>query len=183
MLAIALGASCAHAPAVPPTDQIPGLAGATKVVTLTNLHPDEARATLYSGNFQQPGLIPVCSEVTLTYADSGQLWFKVNGTGKEYYYYEHPLAAEPLLDNAAHYFGRECPKPQLDALTAVEKEGVRLGVAKKGMRKEAVILACGHPPKRDTPDPSGPLWRYWTNRWRYFTVEFDAKGVVQQVNY
>jgi hypothetical protein len=104
-------------------------------------------------------------------------------TGTEYYYYEHPLAAEPLLQNASRYFGTTCPRAAIDALTPVEKEGLRLGIAKKGMRKEAVILACGYPPPRDTPDLASPTWRYWASRWRYFTVTFDAKGVVEKVDY
>jgi hypothetical protein len=182
-LAIALSGACTHAPPAPPVDAIPGLAGAEKVYTLTNLHPDEGRSTLYSGNFQQPGLIPICSPVTFEWADQGEIIFTVDQTRKKYWYYEHPVAAEPLLQNAARYFGRACPTAQIDGLTAVEKEGLRLGVPKKGMRKEAVILACGYPPLRDTPSLDAPSWRYWSSRWRFFTVAFDAKGVVQEVTY
>src|SRR5690606_8177288 len=36
------------------------------VYTLTNLHPDEARARLYAVNYQQPGLIPRCAEVRIS---------------------------------------------------------------------------------------------------------------------
>ena len=90
---------------VPPDELVPGLSGAPHVYTLTNLHPDEERVTLYSGNFQQPGLIPICSEVVLTWAQPDFLMFKVVKTGVEYGYYEHKVADEPLLENAAHYFG------------------------------------------------------------------------------
>jgi hypothetical protein len=181
-MAIALCAACRHA--LPPlTDQIPGLKGATRVVTLTNLHPDEERVTLYSGNFQQAGLIPICSEVVLDYGDPTYLYFTVVATGKQYGYYDHPVAAEPLLQNATRYFGRDCPQAELDKLTPVEKEGLRLGIAKKGMRKEAVILACGYPPLRDTPALDLKTWRYWSSRWRYFTVTFDDQGVVAKVDY
>ena len=181
--AVALCAACKHAPTVPPTDVVPGLSGAAQVYTLTNLHPDDERVTLYTGNFQQPGLIPICSEVILTYADQWYLSFKVVATGTEYGYYEHPVAAEPLLTNAARYFGRACPQAELDALTPLEKDGVRLGVVKKGMRKQAVILAAGYPPLRDTPKLDAPTWRYWISRMRYFTVKFDDKGVVQAVEF
>lgn len=181
LLAIAVLAACKHAPEIPPTEAIPGLAGAQQVYTLTNLHPDEQRVTLYSGNFQQPGLIPVCSKVTLLRADPTYLSFKLDSTGTEYGYYEHAVAAEPLLVNAARYFGRACPQADLDKLTAVEKEGVRLGIAKLGMRKEAVILACGYPPLRDTRSLALPNWRYWSSRFRYFIVQFDDKGVVVDV--
>ena len=101
----------------------------------------------------------------------------------EYGYYDHPAAAEPLLQNASRYFGRDCPQAAIDALTPVEKEGLRLGIAKKGMRKEAVILAIGYPPLRDTPALDVKTWRYWSSRWRYFTVTFDDKGIVEKVDY
>ena len=182
-LSLFVCAACRHAPTKPPTELIPGLSGATKIYTLTNLHPDEERVTLYSGNFQQPGLIPICSEVYFTYADESWLSFKVVATGKEYYYYEHAVAAEPLLVNASHYFGPRCPQDQLAKLTPIEKKGVAQGVAIPGMRKEAVILACGYPPLRDTPSLDAKSWRYWSSRMRYFTVDFDAKGVVEKVTF
>jgi len=181
-VAAVLVVACSHAPTRPPTAML-GLSADGKVYTLTNLHPDEDRVTLYSGNFQQPGLIPICSEVTLTYADTSYLSFQVAATGKEYYYYEHAVAAEPLLINAGHYFGNTCPKDKLAKLTPLEKKGVEQGVPLKGMRKEAVVLACGYPPKRDTPSLEADTWRYWSSRMRYFTVDFDAKGLVEKVTY
>jgi hypothetical protein len=182
-IAALLCAACRHTRALEPTQAIPSLAGATHVYTQTNLHPDEQGAILYSGNFQQAGLIPICSEVTLEYASAEEITFKVNATGKEYGYYPHNVAVETLLQNAGRYFGPSCPQAKLDQLTPVEKEGVRLGVPKKGMRKEAVILACGYPPLRDTPSTDMKTWRYWTSRWVFFTVDFDANGVVEKVTY
>jgi len=184
LVAIVLSAACKHAPAgPPPQDAIPGLAGAPKLYTLTNLHPDDDRVTMYSGNFQQPGLIPVCSEVIVTYADESYVGVKVVSTQMEYGYYEHAVAAEPLLVNFARYVGRGCPQAEIDALTPLEKEGVRLGAVKKGMRKQAVILAVGYPPLRDTASLDLPVWRYWISRTRYFTVTFDSSGVVQEIKF
>ena len=181
-LATLLSTGCRHAPTRPPTELL-GLSSAAKVYTLTNLHPDEDRVTLYSGNFQQPGLIPICSEVTFTYADPSYLSFTVAATGREYFYYEHAVAAEPLLVNASRYFGNACPKDKLAKLTPVERKGVEQGVPLKGMSKDAVVLACGYPPKRDTPSLDAKSWRYWSSRMRYFTVDFDARGLVDKVTY
>lgn len=36
-----------------------------KLQTLSNQHPDMAKRLLYTTNYQQPGLIPVCSAVTV----------------------------------------------------------------------------------------------------------------------
>ena len=92
-------------------------------------------------------MIPVCSEVTLLAADQKSLTFKVDATGSDYTYVNHRRGRGAarrrtwLATSAA-----TCPRAELDALTPLEKEGVRLGVAKKGMRKQAVILAIGYPP-------------------------------------
>ena len=56
-------------------------------------------------------------------------------------------------------------------------------VVMKGMRKPAVILAVGYPPKRDTRTTELAVWRYWVSRMRYFTVQFDEKGVVEKIVY
>jgi hypothetical protein len=48
---------------------IDGLAGATRIVTLTNLHPDESYERLYAANFQQrtdPDLLRVTLVMVFT---------------------------------------------------------------------------------------------------------------------
>ena len=184
ILAIVVCAACKHAPPPPPSDLIPGLAGATKVVTLTNLHPDEAARDPVLGELPAAGTAPdlLRGGHHLGRAELSRC-SRSSGTETEYGYYDHPAAAEPLLQNASRYFGRDCPQAAIDALTPVEKEGLRLGIAKKGMRKEAVILAIGYPPLRDTPALDVTTWRYWSSRWRYFTVTFDDKGIVEKVDY
>jgi hypothetical protein len=177
----ALCGACAHH-FEPPESGVPGLAGATKVYTLTNLHPDGTK--MYSANFQQPGLIPVCTEVTLLRVYDDWMTFKVNATGTEYAYVEHPASApEPFGENLARYFGSACPRAELDSLTPLEQEAVKQGVAKKGMRQRAVTLAIGYPSMRDTRTLELPYWRYWTSRVRFFMVTFDDKGVVEDVAY
>ncbi len=189
-VAAALCAACAHRgppqpelrrpPPIPPQpgQVLPSLGRATHVYTLTNLHPDEERQVLYTANFQQPGLIPICSEVTLLRRGEDWLTFQVNATGKRYEYDSHEASAEPFIQNVERYFGPACPTAKLDALTQGEREAVRLGVVIAGMRKEAVVLAIGYPPRRDTPTLDRPMWTYWRSREHSFFVEFDASGVV-----
>ncbi len=147
------------------------------------MHPDESYERLYAANFQQPGLIPVCSEVTLVMVFTDKMRFRVNETGKDYWYLDHAAAREPLSKNLSHYFGQSCPQAELDALSDVEKEGVRLGIAKKGMSKQAVILALGYPPPRDTPDLESWVWQYWASHFSYFKVVFDDNGRVERIDY
>jgi hypothetical protein len=179
---IALCAACRH-PIVPAENAVAGLAAASPVYTLANLHADERDKFVSAANFQYVGVIPVCSKVTLLAADRKSLEFKLDATGSTYTYYNHGAAGEPLDRNLARYFGPVCPQAELDALTPLEKDGVRLGVAKKGMRKQAVILAIGYPPVRDTRTLELPTWRYWSTSMSSFIVVFDDDGVVSGIRY
>ena len=165
--------------AAPPPHAFDALVGGAEVVTLTNLHPDEARARLFAVNYQQDGLIPVCSRVTLTERTSERLTFRVEATGKVYEYYHHEkAAAEPFPDHLARTFGSACPRAALDALSATDKRGVQLGKALPGMTKQGVVFALGHPPRHVTPSLDANRWVYWTNRMNRIAVVFDASGRV-----
>ncbi|HXZ85961.1 MAG TPA: hypothetical protein VEI82_10780 [Myxococcota bacterium] len=174
--------SCAHG--VEDIAVIPGLAGAAKIYTLTTLHPDPEDRRLYAANFQQLGLIPICSEVSLLrYRAQPRpfLTFRVESTGTEYEYDDHGAAGEPFAKNLARYFGPACPRAQLDALSDSERAAVAKGVVEIGMRKQAVLLALGDPPKRDTPSLEDSSWRYWRNRWTFFVVRFGDDGRVSEI--
>lgn len=178
---VVFSSACARAPAVPPQQQIPGLASAGKVFTQTNLRPNDRKSVLYAANFLQDGLIPVCSEVTLVSLNAKVLVFKVNATGREYQYVNHKSATEGFTQNLAKYFGPACPRKDIDSLTRQEREQLRIGQVAIGMRKRAVTLAIGYPPSRTTPSLDATNWRYWTNRANSFIVVFGANGKVERV--
>jgi len=184
VLLVGLCSGCRHW-IVPPEKAIAGLSGGGPTIyTLTNLHVDDRSGTLSSGNLQYPLLVPVCSEVTMLSAYPGALQFKVSATGGEYWYVDHRAGGGvPFDQQLAKYFGHACPQAEITALTPQEKEGVRLGVANRGMRKPAVVLAMGYPPARDTPSLDLPYWRYWSASNRYFTVVFNEAGVVEDIRY
>jgi hypothetical protein len=150
------------------------LIGSPGVVTLTNLHPDEARARLFAVNYQQDGLIPVCSEVALLDRNRKRLVFSVEATGKQYEYYHHEkAAAEPFPDHLARYFGTRCPRDEIAKLPAIDRQGIEQGKALVGMSKRGVVLAMGYPPKHVTPSLDADRWVYWTNRVNRVAVLFQ----------
>lgn len=157
------------------------LIGQAGVYTLTNLHPDENRAKLYSVNFQQPGLIPLCTEVEITSVKNKRINFKVKSTGKEYKYLNHKTAGEDLKTNAARYFGKECNKDKVAKLSEIDRQGIQQGRALVGMSKQGVIYAIGYPPLGGTPSTDLPNWKYWFNRFNTFAVIFGTDGKVTQV--
>ena len=157
------------------------LINAPVVYTLVNLHPDEQRRFLYAVNYQQPGLIPVCSEVKLLGLKRNRLRFQVVKTGNEYTYINHKAAGEPFDAHLLRFFGPECDRKGLDRLNATDKAGVQSGKVNKGMTKQGVIFAMGYPPKIRTPDLNGTEWTYWTSRYDTMQVIFDEKGRVDSI--
>jgi hypothetical protein len=148
------------------------------VVTLTNLHPDEAASRLYATNYQQIGLIPICTRVTLLERNAKRLLFRNEANGKTYEYVYHPSAVEPLPDHLQRYFGTECPQKKLDALDEVDRRGVALGKPITGMTKAGVVLAMGYPPPHVTPSLDANRWIYWLGRFEQEVVVFDDGGRV-----
>ena len=155
------------------------MVGAT-VYTKTNLHPDEAAKRLYAVNYQQAGLIPLCTAVTVDEVQSDVMVFTVQDTGRQYHYIYHKAAAEPFPDHLKRFFGFSCPENEPASLSAIDQEGIRKGKALKGMSKRGVILAIGLPPRHVTPDTDRmDQWTYWSNRFNRFIVEFDDSGVAR----
>ncbi|MCG6971397.1 MAG: outer membrane protein assembly factor BamE, partial [Gammaproteobacteria bacterium] len=131
--------------------------------------------------FQQPGLIPLCTEVEITKAGSRKVMFKIKDSGMEYKYLNHKTAGEDLKTNALRYFGKECVKDKVAKLSAKDQEGISQGKALVGMSKQGVIYAIGYPPLGATPSTDATTWKYWFNRFNTFTVTFGADGIVTQV--
>jgi len=152
-----------------------------KVQTLTNLHPDEVRSRLYAVNYQLPGLIPLCSDVTIVEVSGKRLIFTLNATGKQYTYDYHRSAIDPMEAHLRLYFGAECNSAEVQRLSAIDQEGIRLGKVKVGMSKAGVKYAIGYPPKRDTPTLEGTDWKYWNNRFNTMIVVFDEQGKVKEI--
>jgi hypothetical protein len=177
-LIAALALSCLACTSPPPPHAVDALIGSPGVVTLTNLHPDEPRSRLHAANFQQGGLIPVCSEVALLERTQERLVFSVNATGKRYEYYHHKAAGEPFADHLMRYFGTACPRDQLAALDPRDREGVKQGAALPGMTKQGVVFALGYPPPHVTPSLEADRWIYWTNRFNRKVVVFEGGRVL-----
>ncbi len=156
------------------------LVGASRVYTLTNLHPDEERSKLTAVNYQQAGLIPVCTAVEVVSVKRRVMVFRVVESGREYEYFDHKASAEPFQDHLARFFGPKCPKTS--HLSKADQEGIRSGRASVGMTREGVRIAMGHPPRHVNPDPDGSAqWMYWQSRFNRRAVNFDGTGRVSNI--
>ena len=147
------------------------LVGAAGVYTLVNLHPDEARHRLYSVNYQQEGLIPLCSKVKIESVDKRKMTFRVLDGDREYEYVFHNSLRDPIPQHLDKYFGKKCAS--LDTLSEVDRKGIRSGAVSLGMTKRGVTLAIGYPPEHATPSLDSDLWTYWKNRFGKMHIQFS----------
>ena len=126
------------APAVAADIDYP-LIGQSPVYTLVNLHPDEPRQRLYSVNYQQQGLIPLCTKVKLESLDKRKLTFRVLGKDREYEYVFHNSLREPIPKHLDRYFGKKC-EPKLESLSDVDRKGVQSGSVTPGVVRPKPLL-------------------------------------------
>jgi hypothetical protein len=153
------------------------LVGASGVYTLVNLHPDEQRHRLYSVNYQQTGLIPLCSKVRIESVDSRKMTFRLLDSDREYEYVFHNSLRDPIAKHLDKVFGKKCDGT-LAGLGEVDRRGIRAGTVLSGMSKRGVTLAIGYPPEHATPSLDADIWTYWKNRFGKMTVSFANGKVV-----
>ncbi len=153
------------------------LVGSSGVYTLVNLHPDEQRHRLYSVNYQQTGLIPRCSKVTIESVDSRKMIFRLLDSGREYEYIFHNTLRDPIPTHLDKFFGKKCDAA-LEGMSEVDRKGIRAGAVLAGMSKRGVTLAIGYPPEHATPSLDSDIWTYWLNRFGKMTVSFANGKVV-----
>ncbi len=179
LIVMALVAGCATQRSTTPGEASPFSSGRGQ--TLVNLHPDNEHSRLYAANFQQAGLIPVCSDVEYLKFGRKALKFRVVSTGRDYEYMYHKAAAEPLREHLARFFGPTCPREVIESLPQLDQQGIREGRALVGMTRQGVILAMGHPPRRANPDPNASSFLYWKSRFNRVEIQFDANGLVSAI--
>jgi len=170
----------ASAPAVAADVDYP-LIGQSPVYTLVNLHPDEPRQRLYSVNYQQQGLIPLCTKVKLESLDKRKLTFRVLGKDREYEYVFHNSLRDPIAKHLDKVFGKKCDKASVEKMSEVDRKGIRAGTVLPGMSKRGVTLALGYPPEHATPSLDSDVWTYWKNRFGKLKVTF-ANGKVSEIS-
>lgn len=171
--ALALAVGCQHRIEYP-------LTGRTGVVTLVDLHPHPRRPELWTTNYQQEGFIPVCTEVVIESVTAREMVFTVPSIGVRFHYRVDASLAEPFTAHLDRVFGTRCP-PELDQLSAIDRDGVSRGVVQVGMSRRGVLFALGAPPVQATPSLELPAWRYWLTRHRTFEVRFVGDVVSEVV--
>jgi len=124
------------------------------------------------GRFGQPHIettnygvgqkIPVNSLITYKDMNSKEVSFMYQGkpvtlsNNKKY----TKLNIADMLDR---YFSKEAIN--LDAFSPYEKDAIKLGLIKKGMSKDAVLVSRGYPPAHKTASTELDTWKYWKHKY------------------
>jgi hypothetical protein len=178
-LVLLLVAACAAAASNPTGHEIKK---GDRLQTLANLHPDMQRHELYTLNYQLPGLIPVCSEVTVTDVGHKKLSFTWQGQEFEFAYEGFSEKAGVSFQQAVQtYLGPSCDQAKMKSLGKEDQEGIRSGHPQVGMTRSGVLFAMGRPPVHANPDLNAAEWTYWRNRYGRMIVSFDGDGKVSGI--
>jgi hypothetical protein len=161
-----------------------------KMYTAYNIWYEAGKETaLWCINYKTGIIIPAGTEVTeialtnavagrksgaetmaisfVTVEDQQKYW--VNITEKF-----HP--GKTIGDYAKLMFSEKNFDQLTEGMTETEIEGIKEGVVKIGMSKEAVLVSYGYPPEHKTPSLERDTWYYWTNRFRSKAINFDEDG-------
>lgn len=151
--------------------------GAGQLYTAVNLHPDVARHTLYSTNFQTESLIPRCTPVEISAISSRKMVFRIPGDPRPYQYiFNQRHMRESMEDHLNMILSPSCDPHLPSSLGPIDAQGVSMGTVLPGMTRRGVILALGYPPSH-VNDLNAPSWRYWRGRHATFTVHFNGDVV------
>lgn len=170
---------CAPAPYQPDPNASHPLRASPEVYTLVNLHPDEEDRELSSVNYQDKGLIPLCTPIRVTFLSTDYLEFTVLGSGRSYKYeFYDDMKAAPG-EHVTRYFGTACDPSVIATLDPIDQQGIREGKVYPGMSKDGVLLAIGYPPDHATKSLDDDTWRYWESRFDVFDVVFKDGRVLK----
>jgi len=73
------------------------------------------------------------------------------------------------------------PRPRIAKFAPATRKAIEAGKLMRGMSKEQVIMAVGHPQTNENPNLNGPYWRYWWSSFGPYYV-YWAKGTVSKID-
>ena len=153
-----------------------------KLVLLTNLHPDINKRYLYTMNYQLAHLIPMCSEITVVEKEKDALVFTWQNVQYIMAYEKYTKKAGVAFDTVMNdFFGSTCDKDKVAKMSEIDQKGIRKGIPYVGMTREGILYAMGRPPYHANRTLEGHTYMYWLNRFKRMAIDFDEKGIVEDI--
>ena len=132
--------------------------------------------------FHAGALLPVGTQVTIDDMSSKALEFTTKDGGKFRIYTQkyYKLDGEEM---AKLLFGKKNPKAKggkFHKFSKMERRQIEIGEIKKGMSRDAVIMAYGYPPTHVNPSLKQNMWKVWVTRWNTMNIYFK-NGKVSRI--
>ena len=127
---------------------------------LTHSKGEYAEYTIYSTNYNNGTLLPLNSEVKITYLDRNVIFFEYNNKVfalKRTNHSKH-ISLEGIFKRT---FATE--KISLEKYDASTQHSILNAEVKQDMSKDAIILSRGYPPEHRTRTLDANTWYYWSS--------------------
>jgi hypothetical protein len=133
---------------------------------------------MWTINYKTGNIIPAGTEITDLKVDKSEIIFTTVGDQKKYAVNFNPKfhPGKSTEDYSKMMFSDKDFSRLTQGMSQSEIDGIKEGVIKVGMSKNAVIVAYGYPPEHKTPDTTSNVWLYWMNRFVSKAINFDADG-------
>jgi hypothetical protein len=122
-------------------------------------------------NYARGNIVPINTPVKLVSMSGSKLTLRRLDSGQEIKVEnEEKFTRKSIPEIAALMLSTE--KTPIEMLPEEVASAVRNGDMRKGMTKELVLLARGHPPAHETPSLDNDRWVYWSSRFVKQTIVF-----------
>lgn len=148
--------------------------------TLTNIWYEKPQKILIL--FHAGAMLPVGTKVTIDDVSSKAIKF-TDKNGQNFRIYTRKYYKLTGPEMAKLLFSKENPMAAggpFQKFSKMEQEQIKLGKIKKGMGRQAVIMAYGYPPTHVNPSIEQDVWQLWKTRWNKLKVTFKD-GKVSEV--
>jgi len=124
--------------------------------------------------FHAGAILPVGTKVTIEDMSSKALVF-TREDGMKFRIYTRKYYNLTGEEMAKLLFGSKNPMAKggkFHKFSKMERKQIKQGQIKKGMSREAVIMAYGYPPTHVNPSLKQDTWQLWVTRWNKLRVTF-----------
>lgn len=125
--------------------------------------------------------VPVGTPITVKSIDRYRAYVEVDGKpmrlghdyGREQETTEQWVNKIVVLDD---------PKPKIARFAPNVRNAIAKGQLLRGMTREQVIMAVGHPQTNENPNPKAAYWRYWWSSFGPYYVYWAKNGTVSKID-
>jgi hypothetical protein len=132
-------------------------------------------------NYRGAGLAPLPAGTPLKVTGQGRWRVLVEIGGKAQAIGNDYSRTITMDEFTRRYVLADDPRPLIEALPPRLRDAIKAGKVAKGMTREQVVMAVGHPITSYNDKPERPLWRYWADRGSEFQVFWGDDGKVERI--